>query len=667
MKLFSKGFLMAYLSMMSICCYSQSITEFGTWQSFPKMMDAKIFPDINGRMIAFNWKDIEPSNNQWVWTSFDSSLNAATGDNKPIIFMVYTKEEAPDWIFLNGVPKVIEKDNQGKITGYSPYYPDEDYKFFFQRMITNVRKHVESLKPEIRNNIIAYQACFGSTGDYISYKGNVDPQYQLTTTDFGNLFAEFTTYCYNEYKNTNPKIYLLSNPHNNGKDQTNWLITNCPGGWIKTGSIGKGYQLNDEKSKSGWLMNVLNEKQNGEFVRARSEISGQVSQTPWWKSSEPKNNFALFCSEIHWGVDISNQTPTQVQNHNNDTAYRFFNKYAGEKDATQSLYAVSALKDVLDASDENRFPSSKYGTMSRTNETRYQNIQKAFATYGALLQDPKSATMDEMGNLQARGINDVGWDLLPGNYERFLYQINANETSVGYWNIASADPNTIYGRFGRGFEIKSNKTALYFNLDDRFLNNAPLNAAYAITIEVTYLDKGAGSFKLYYDGKKNANSQTAVIKLTNTNKWKKASFTLKDAYFGNRGLNKSDFSIRNAGNSDVIFSVVELARPTIKSVRNMGANEQSAASVSIKNEQPENKAISIMPNPVQYQFSVQLSDFSEMGSIQIFDLSGRTVYQKEVKSQKTTISKSEIGSHPGTFIIKVTTGSHTYSSKIVVL
>lgn len=667
MKLLSTGFITAFLSTMAICGHTQLPVEFGTWQAFPKTMDAKMYPDVRGRMVSFDWKDIEPSNNQWMWTQFDSVLTASTADGRPIIYMVYTKEAAPDWIFENGVPKVVEKNDKGEITGYSPYYADDDYKFFFKRMTTKVREHVETLKSTVRNNIISYQACFGSTGDYISYKGNVDPKYQLTSAQFASLFYEFTTHCYNEYKNTNPKIYLLSNAHNNGKDQTTWLLANCPGGWIKTGSLGKAYQLNDEKSKSAWLLPVLNEKQSGDYIRARCEMSGQVTLSGWWKSSEPKNNFAVFCSGLHWGLDISNQTPSQIQNHNNDTAYRFFNKYAGLKDPSQSLYAVCALKDVLDASDENRFPSSKYGTVSRTNETRYQNIQKAFASYGALLQDPKTATMDEMGNLQAKGINDVGWDLLPGNYERFLNQINANETSVGYWNISSADPNTIYGRFGRGFEIKSNKTAMYFNLDDRFLNNAPLNGAYSITIEVTYLDKGSGSFKLFYDGKKNANTQTAAIKLTNTNKWKKAVFTLKDAYFGNRGLNKSDFSIRNAGNSDVIFSVVELARPTTKSIKKMNGDDKSAMSVSMKTPENGNKSLTIMPNPVQYQFIVEMNDASVMEKIQIFDMSGRTVYQKEVNSQKKTISKSEIGNHSGTYIIKVSTGSHTYSSKIVVL
>lgn len=667
MKLSICSFAAALLTMLVCTTHAQLPFEFGTWQAFAKLMDYKEFPELRGRMVSFNWKDIEPSNNRWDWSSFDSNLTASTADGKPVTFMVYTKEAAPDWIYQNGVPKVTETDNNGKTVGYSPYYADDDYKFFFKRMITTVRQHVEKMDASVRKYIISVEGCLGSTGDYISYKGNVPSQYYLSPTDFGNLYSEFTIKFYEEYKNTNPKINLISNPHNNGQEQTTWLLETCPGTWIKTGSIGKGYQLNDEKTKSLWLYNVLNTKQSsGDFVRARSEFSGQVSQTPWWRSSEPKNTFAVFCSEISWGVDFSNQPPAQIKNSNNDTAYRFFNKYAGAKDPSQSLYAMSALKDVLDAADEARFPASSFGTVSRTNQTRYLNIQKAYAAYGALLQDPKTATLEEMDNLGAKGINDVGWDLLPGNYERFLEQINPNETSVGYWNIASADPNTIYGRFGRGFDISKNKTALYFNVDDRFLNGAPLNAGYPITIEVTYLDKGTGSFQLVYDGKRNANATSTTVKLSNTNKWKKATFKLSDAYFGNRGLNKSDFSLRNAGKGNVIFSIVELARPTTKSAKFQAGGDQADA-VAVAENRPAKTELSIMPNPVQFQFNLSLKDNREMKSVTIFDLSGKPVFERVVNAPRITISKSEIGNHSGTFVIRVTTGGETYSSKIIVL
>jgi hypothetical protein len=140
-------------------------------------------------------------------------------------------------------------------------------------------------------------------------------------------------------------------------------------------------------------------------------------------------------------------------------------------------------------------------------------------------------TGSEYANLSASGTNDVGWLLLPGNYERFLHQINANATSAGYWNIDDAHNEAMYGRFGRGFDIAKNKTALYFDVEDNFFRNKPLSAAYPVTIEITYYDSGRGSWQLMYDSKSNSNKLAATVTCTNSLKWKKRIITLTDAYF----------------------------------------------------------------------------------------------------------------------------------------
>ncbi len=667
MKVVIKSMAIAIFLFFYVCTSAQVDFEYGIWQTAGRNLSVSDYPDIRGRLLNFKWKDLEPRNNSWDWKNFDSELASSTEGNIPVIFMVFTKEDAPEWLYNNGVEKVTETDNKGKVTGHSPYYADPDYKKFFKRMIMKVRQHVETLQPAVRNNIIGVQACFGSTGDYISYKGNVPDKYYLTGIQFYDLFTEFTTYYYDEYKNTRPKITLLSNPHNNGSDQNQWLLENCPGTWIKTGSIGKGYQLNDEKSKASWLVDLLNTPRSGEFVRARSEMSGQATSAPWWKTSEQKNLFALLCYDIFWGLDWSNQGGAQLKNPNNDSIFRFFNKYAGEKDPSKSLHAMCALKDVLDAADEARFPASKYGSVSRTNTARYDKIAKEYAPYGALLKDPQTATKGEMDNLGARGINDVGWDLLPGNYERYLYQIKANETSVGYWNISSSDPQTMYGRFGRGFDINKNKKAFYFDLDDKFLNNMPLNAQYPVTIDITYLDKGAGSFQVVYDGKKNANAKSVQVNLTNTNKWKKASITLRDAYFGNRGVNKSDFSIRSTSNNNIIFSIVELSRGEAKTERKKKRRNAAVQTSNMQAEATTENAVMVAPNPVINNFTLRLKESKESAQVQIYDLSGKLVYQNRISGSEINISKQQIGNVAGTYIIKVTTPSKTYSTKLLVL
>lgn len=536
--------------------------NFGLWEYFGGPSSPKTYA-INGRLTNFLWKDIEPSNGKFEWSAFDQKLSDRTSDGLPAIFLVFTKEDAPDWLYQNGVPKVIEKDSDGRVSGHSPYYANENYKYFFKRMITKVREHVETLPSSVRNNIVGVQACFGSTGDYISYKGTVDSEYALTQNDFFELFKEFSLHYYNEYKNTNPQIVLLSNPKNDGQGQNDWLIENCPG-WIKCGTLAKGYELNDEKTKATWLYNTLNRPYNGTYIRARSEMSQQQSMyAGWWNEYKYRNQFANVCYSIYWGLDWSNQGLADFKDQNSDSVFRFFNKYAGQKDPLTSTNALCALKDVLDAADENRFPASVFGTIDRNNTQRYQNIVNKYVAYGAKMGDPSKVNALELDMLNANSINDVGWDLLPGNYERFLYQIDANSTSIGYWNVeASADLNSMYGKFGRGFDLKSGKNALYFNVDDAFLRYQAVDGSYPVTIDITYLDKGKGSFGVYYDSKTGGTEKLAkTITCSNSNKWKTVSILITDAYFFNRGPKGSDFSIRSKSNENVIFSHIELSRP----------------------------------------------------------------------------------------------------------
>ena len=98
-----------------------AILKFGTWQSFSGPLNKQTYPEIRGRLCNFYWQDIEPAPDVWSWTDFDNELSIRTADSLPVIFLIYTKEDAPDWLFQNGVPKVNEKDASGVVTGYWPY------------------------------------------------------------------------------------------------------------------------------------------------------------------------------------------------------------------------------------------------------------------------------------------------------------------------------------------------------------------------------------------------------------------------------------------------------------------------------------------------------------------------------------------------------------------
>lgn len=566
-----KKFYLLFLFISYVLFTSQSFSQtndsgkiYGVWQNRGGIIDKFSHPVLQGRVFNYKWKDLEVSEGVWDWASFDAYVFDRLKDSLPLILRVFTQENAPDWLFELGVPKVMEKDENGNETGgYAPYYLDSTYKYYFKRRITAVRQHIESYPYSIRKYIVGVQPCFGEEGDYIGYKGQVDPKYRLSNKQRNDLFQEFSLYFYNEYKNTNPRIRLFSNPSNKGREQTEWLLKNCPNGWLKFTVLGKAFQVNDEVDKTTWLLKVLNQRQNGEFVRAGTELSENNLDAGWWKKNTPRNMFALMSYMIYWGMDWSQQIPETITSSVYDDAFTFFNKYAGQKDTAASEYAMCAFRDGLDAADINRFPESAFGTAVITNKLRYQNIANSFADHGAKLEDIVAASGTESDNLYAKGINDIGWRILPGNYERYLHQLNANSTSTGYWNVdAPNDSNAIYGKYARGIGTATGKDALYFTIDKSFLSPKQIKANFPISIDITYLDAGNGSFGVYYDSKgKETNKEAIIINCQNTGKWTKASVVINDAYFGDRSANNSDFYIKSFSQNDIIFSVVELAKP----------------------------------------------------------------------------------------------------------
>ncbi len=69
----------------------------------------------------------------------------------------------------------------------------------------------------------------------------------------------------------------------------------------------------------------------------------------------------------------------------------------------------------------------------------------------------------------------------------------------------------MYGRYARGFDMANKKNALYFDVDDNFLRNAPLNGSYPVSIEITYFDSGYGSWRLFYDAVKGNNKASVKV------------------------------------------------------------------------------------------------------------------------------------------------------------
>lgn len=88
--------------------------------------------------------------------------------------------------------------------------------------------------------------------------------------------------------------------------------------------------------------------------------------------------------------------------------------------------------------------------MEQTNAARYQAIARA--ARGARNEDVHAAMGGAMASRKATALNDVGWRIFAGNYERYMRMLDPQASSVGLWRVASADPTQPHGRFARSFQ-----------------------------------------------------------------------------------------------------------------------------------------------------------------------------------------------------------------------
>jgi len=110
------------------------------------------------------------------------------------------------------------------------------------------------------------------------------------------------------------------------------------------------------------------------------------------------------------------------------------------------------------------------------------------------MDDLNAVTLGQVAQRRVQaGFNDAGWGIWPGNYERFIIQMNPDSTSKGLWRVngtltTSSHP---YDRFARGFDSASGRNTMYFDINDNLLPSA----GQRVRLSVDYLDRGTGQLR----------------------------------------------------------------------------------------------------------------------------------------------------------------------------
>jgi hypothetical protein len=494
------------------------ISSWAGWK--PGQISQAECPELRSVPLILKWDSLEPASGRYAFAEeLGRPLQAAQEGGLYITLMIWVGPAAPEWIYQNGVPRVITNRNVNalgqKTDGQKeyPYYLHPEYKERFMGLIDAFGKYVSALPPALRARIVFVQCAEGSTGDGQPYKGKpLDQKYAISD----EVWNDFRLEAWKRYRDAVPGIPILVNSDANGGLETQWLLENMDVIALKQGMFSHGFQVSDNGERLAKFQALeAAAKQRGKPVLTRGEMDGELFEMGWSKRNIPQ---ALYWSGIfatHCRLDIWNVPYQALKDRANWPAGAFFNKYAGHKDPATAPAAFCALRDGLDASDFNRFPAAEFGGKpgQKKEVDRYLRITKAYASYGALMADPEKAIGGGMINRKSSGPNDVGWDILSGNYSRFLTQIEPGSGDVGRWNI----DESIYGRFGRAFEHQSGKKQLRFQLDPGF-------AAKQVKVSVTYLDQGTGSWSIGIPGKEGATR----IQNTNSRDWRTQVVSLSE-------------------------------------------------------------------------------------------------------------------------------------------
>jgi hypothetical protein len=551
------------------------ISSYGTWDRGEGIddYDNPKADFVMGIEVGARWADVQPNGpNKFDFSVFQNTLDRAAKYHKIVKMSINVGGDAPMWLFKNGVPLVNVKSNKPKNDKYAdsnPYYLNETYKNYYFELIKQFSLFLRN-QPQNKFDCISFvQVKTGSTGDEEPYKGDPYNKEYIIPKDKWEAFRLESFTQFKKYFNdvTDRQIVLTFNNVDPEKqpEAFNWVMTKIDpqiGFGIKGGAYNRGHHLTGEQSfKKQWTPYLINPK--GMKLFSASEMD-QSWQKPIFNLNTELGFYWAALGAINTGLSSTNMAKGAMQfgyEHKEiSDIFRMYNKYAQQVYPATATVAVCVFHEGLNAADKVKFPESKYGKAITKNTERYLAIcnDPIYKNRGAKMDDLEAATVGQVDQRDKQtGYNDAGWDIAEGNYERFLTQINPDETSIGLFRVRGTidKKSSKYDRFARSFENATGKNTMYFKFDDEmFANSKPKNLKFTIT----WLDKNAGSiWALQYN--KGKQMKTALeVKGKGDNKWKTAIVDVADMSLDHSGALQSDFVLVNTDKIDDIFNGIEV-------------------------------------------------------------------------------------------------------------
>ncbi len=502
---------------------------------------------VNGSHNRFSWRQLEPAEGKYNFSSIDQLLTKLASVNKKLVLGLVLRCQsqgsifdlcAPDWT-LTDKYGVIKTNYQGKELRLLNY-ANPNLQFRLSKLIQALADRY-SHNP----NIAAVEIGPG-------YFGEAKPM--PTTTAVASRLVQKQAYL-SAWGGKAPwqayERFLLStyNQAFYQRNQSNLPMTVVYLGsflnpWEQVDLVKATLANNIGLHHSGLESNFSTSANNGSerICASKLPLNDPAAYRGHWEATErlgqdhvvsfefhhwnPRHGYNLTETEhVWWSVFNALDKKGRViyaykqnlNNQNNHDAFRFFNKYAG-KTAAETPDAWIALRTFIDL---NKF------------------------------------CPDE------------------GNYDFYLSQnFNAAGGSLiaheprqpGYANqlVRSKDNNDWYGPYSRQPDVRNHKPYLFFKLDDAFVASRPTTE---YQVEIIYWDgnrQDAGSsWQFLYSATTNSRQLGKTITLTGSQRWLTAKFDIADVTFSHRLIDQAgrpgnDIALYTPDAVDDYFAFIKL-------------------------------------------------------------------------------------------------------------
>jgi len=564
--------------------------NFGVWdrEGLHAVTD---YPYARGQSLDMSWGQVNPARNTFDWSEINQNLQSAEIQNQAFTCKVSPIDQSaptksmPGWMFSAGVPSFSESGTTSTGTPAAAYvygyYLDPEFKIYFEEMVKSLASYLRtstSITASQRARIAFVRVDTGATGDEEPYENAplVPALYQIGADAWqAHRRWVFEVYRQAFQEGPGPIIPLLFVTVEPPDQQTqwDWILANVKGGFgIKHGGQLRGYHLTESESNVA-VFKPLAVDSDFKFF-SRNEMD-QTWQYPYFSLNRPMSMYWAALEQLNVGMSVWDWSGSCMENASAQgfafTA-EFFNKWAAELEPATAGGAFCFFHDGLDSADTSRFPETDTygGSANKGNTNRYVKICEQYASQGAAMDHVEAATWGQVAQRNPPdqppggqlGFNDAGWQIHPGNYDRFITQLLPNTTSKGLWRVrgpltATSDP---YDRFARRSDHAAGNDTMYFDINDNLLPSL----GQRVRLSVTYLDRGTGQFSLNYDAASSTQKTAFTVTKMNTDTWKTQSIEVTDWRFGNRGTNGSDLQLVNlmtdAANPDTIFHGIEVIK-----------------------------------------------------------------------------------------------------------